>query len=206
MNPLFGNYQPLDTPVHRCPLWVKGLVILVLTGVLALTGSWWVGAVCLVLVVGAGALAGVPWRVWGTTVRALWLLLVVLGVYYVLAGRVAVGADVVLTLLTMIAASRVLLWSTPMPVIIDGFVWLCGPLRWVGGSPEKVGLALALMVRSIPVLLDVWAELRSAADARGVRVPAWRLFTPLVVATVAYANETGDALAARGLDSPTPLP
>lgn len=201
MNPLFGNYQPLNTPVHSCPLWAKGLAVLALTLALALTSSWLVSLLCLALVLALGTLARIPWRVWARSLRALWLLLLILGAYYLLADRLALGADVLLTLLTMIAASRVLLWSTPMPVLMDGFVVLCRPLAWVGGSPERVGLALALMVRSIPVLMDSWGDLKAAADARGIRIPAWRLFTPLVVAAVAYAQETGDALAARGLDS-----
>ena len=134
--------------------------------------------------------------------RSLWLLLAILTAYYLFSGKVETGADVLLTLLTMIFASKILLWSTPMPVIIDGFIWLCTPLRWVGGSPETVGLALALMVRSIPVIMDQWNALTVAVIARGVRVSSFRLFTPLVIATVAYAHETGDALVARGLDRP----
>lgn len=200
-NHLFGTYTPLDTPVHRLPLGAKGLLIFVLALILAATGHWLVGAGALLAVLGAGALARIPLRNWWASVRSLGLLLVILSAYYLVTGKVATGADVLLTLLSMIFASKVLLWSTPMPVIIDGFIWLCAPLRYVGASPEKIGLALALMVRSIPVLMDNWNALVAAVAARGIRVSSFRLFIPLVISTVAYAQETGDALAARGLDA-----
>ena len=63
-----------------------------------------------------------------------------------------------------------------------------------------MGLALALMVRSIPVIMDSWQLILAAVAARGIKVAQFRLFISLVIATVAYAHETGDALAARGLD------
>lgn len=199
-NQLFGIYQPLSTPVHRAPLWAKGVFILLLGISLAATSHWGFGLAALALVLALGALAKIPWRTWVQSLASLSWLLAILLVYYLVSGKLESGADVLLTLLTMIAASKVLLWSTPMPVLIDGFIWLCTPLKWVGGSPERVGLALALMVRSIPVIMDSWQLIQAAVAARGIKVAQLRLFIPLVIATVAYAHETGDALAARGLD------
>lgn len=197
---LLGIFRPLDTPVHRCPLWVKGLTLLALGVVLAVTTGWLPGAVCLALALLAGQLARIPLTTWGRALASLVWLLLVLGVYYVVSGKYAQGADVLLTLLTMVVAARVLLWSTPLPVIVDGFVALCAPVRLVGASPERIGLALALMVRSIPVILDHWHLIGQAVAARGIKVNQLRLFIPLVLATISYANDTGDALAARGLD------
>lgn len=201
-NHLFGTYTPLDSPLHRLALKYKGAFIFLLALLLAATQHWGVGLGALLLVIALGFCARIPVSHWWQAVRSLWLLLTILTAYYLFSGKVETGADVLLTLLTMIFASKILLWSTPMPVIIDGFIWLCTPLRWVGGSPETVGLALALMVRSIPVIMDQWNALTVAVVARGVRISSFRLFTPLVIATVAYAHETGDALAARGLDRP----
>ena len=199
-NQLFGTYQPLNTPVHRAPLWAKGVFILLLGIYLAATSHWGFGLAALALVLALGALAKIPWRTWVQSLASLSWVLAILLVYYLVSGKIESGADVLLTLLTMIAASKVLLWSTPLPVLIDGFIWLCTPLKWVGVSPERVGLALTLMVRSIPVIMDSWQLIQAAVAARGIKVSQFRLFIPLVIATVAYAHETGDALAARGLD------
>lgn len=201
-NNLFGTYTPLNSPLHRLALKYKGAFIFLLALVLATTQHWGFALGGLLLVIALGFCARVPASHWWQAVRSLWLLLAILTAYYLFSGKVETGADVLLMLLTMIFASKVLLWSTPLPVIIDGFIWLCTPLRWVGASPESVGLALALMIRSIPVIMDQWNALMLAVAARGVRVSSFRLFTPLVISTVAYAQETGDALVARGLDQP----
>ena len=91
--------------------------------------------------------------------------------------------------------------STPLPVLIDGFVRLCSPLRFVGLSPERLGLLIALMVRSIPALMDRWGALRRAAVARNLsKRMYWRLLIPWVVQAVDYATATARALRARHVD------
>ncbi|WP_421084056.1 energy-coupling factor transporter transmembrane component T family protein [Rothia nasimurium] len=205
MNPaynLFGTYQPLTTPIHRCPLWLKGLTLVALGLLLAFTTHWMYGTASLVTVLALGTLAQIPPTTWVKTFISLAWLILILAIYYTLARKIQAGADVLLTLLTMICASKVLLWSTPMPAIIDGFARLCGPLRWLGISPDRIGLALALMIRSIPAIMDRWLLINQAVTARGLKVSPFRLMIPLVISTVSYAQDTGDALAARGLDAP----
>jgi len=115
--------------------------------------------------------------------------------------KVWAGADAIATMLTAFYASRALLVSTPLPVLIDGFVRLCSPLRFVGLSPERLGLLIALMVRSIPALMDRWGALRRAAVARNLpKRMYWRLLIPWVVQAVDYATATARALRARHVD------
>ena len=65
---------------------------------------------------------------------------------------------------------------------------------------ERIGLAISLMLRSIPFIAGSVGELRDAMRARGLRPDPVRLVTPAVISTVAYAHRTGEALAARGFD------
>ena len=87
-----------------------------------------------------------------------------------------------------------------LPELLDGVVWLCTPVRLVGADPERIGLAVSLMLRSIPFIVGSVGELRDAVRARGLRPGPVRLVTPAVISTVAYAHRTGEALAARGID------
>lgn len=198
---LFGTYQPLETPIHRTPLSVKALSLLTLTALLTLTSQWSIAAAVLVIVIALGTLAQIPVMTWVQALRSLAWLLGFLLLYYWYTGTLARGADTLLGLLSLLFAAKVLLWSTPLPVIIDGFIWLCSPLRHLGISPQGIGLALALMIRSIPTIIDTWSFLQESVTARGLKVSRFRLFIPLVISTVSYAQDTGDALAARGLDS-----
>ena len=63
---------------------------------------------------------------------------------------------------------------------------------------------IQIMLRSIPFLTGVLDDLRDAAAARGTRLGPVGLAAPLVISAVAHGQRTGEALAARGLDSPRP--
>lgn len=64
---LVGFYQPLNTPVHRVPLWLKGTLFFGLFLLLAVTG-WQVALVALAASTLCALWAGVP-------ASQLWLLL-----------------------------------------------------------------------------------------------------------------------------------
>ena len=197
---LVGFYQPLNTPVHRAPLWLKGTLFFGLFIVLAVTG-WQVALVALAAATLCALWAGVSASQMWLVVRTLALLLLIMAAYYVLTSQYASGADAIATMLTAFYASRTLLVSTPQPVLIDGFVRLCSPLRFMGLSPERLGLLIALMIRSIPALVDRWGALQRAAVARDLpRRMYWRLLIPWVVQAVDYATATARALRARRVD------
>lgn len=197
---LVGFYQPLNTPVHRAPLWLKGTLFFGLFIVLAVTG-WQVALVALAAATLCALWAGVSASQLWLVIRTLALLLLIMAAYYVLTSQYASGADAIATMLTAFYASRTLLVSTPLPVLIDGFVRLCSPLRFMGLSPERLGLLIALMIRSIPALVDRWGALQRAAVARDLpRRMYWRLLIPWVVQAVDYATATARALRARRVD------
>lgn len=128
-------------------------------------------------------------------------LIILLGLYYVFWGTWQIAVDVMCTMLGAVLISRILLTTTPLPLLLDGIIWLLTPLKLLGLSPKRIGLMLALVIRSIPAIMDSWGALQHAAHARGLpKRSAWRLLVPLVVQTVGYAQITGDVLTARGLE------
>jgi biotin transport system permease protein len=96
-------------------------------------------------------------------------------------------------------ASRMLTVSTPEAVLVDALITAAGCLRVFGVRPEPVGLAVGIMVKSIPMLLDSLTLIRQAAAARGRGSNVFAIMGPFVVRAVGYAQATGAALAARGL-------
>lgn len=196
---LFGTYSHRDTLIHRAPLWCKGIALILISFALVATKSWVIGGVALSAMILVGLIGGITPKQWLQTLFGLKWLVIILAAYYVLFGNIAQGADVLLTLMCMVAFSKVLLTTTPLPRIIDGFVRLCAPLRIFGIKPERIAIAIAVMIRSIPVIMNEHTMISHALISRGVKVAPHRTFTPLIISTVAYAHETGDALAARGL-------
>ncbi len=196
---LFGLYVPGATWLHRVGVGWKYLLLLVLTVPVLVVARPLPSAVA--LVVSALLLASTR-----TTARlalalpwALWVLLAVLAGYQLLVARPDLAVVVAANLVTAIYASRLLTLTTPGPVLIDALVAALRPLRRVGVNPERVGLAIAIMVRSVPLLLNTFAQVRLAARARGRDRNLFALVTPVVVRAVGQAQATGAALAARGL-------
>ena len=216
---LFGFHRPADTPLHRTSLPVKalglGIVSLLLMlpfpwllrqlGLDAPETSWAVPAGCLLLVLLAAAAARIGPRAWWHSIRPAAWILGLLAAYHLLLRRdPATAAEVLLTVVTALLATRVLLETTPLPELLDGLVRLLWPLRLMGADPQRIGLAIQIMLRSIPFLTGVLDDLRDAAAARGTRLGPVGLAAPLVISAVAHGQRTGEALAARGLDSSSP--
>ncbi|MEX5301441.1 energy-coupling factor transporter transmembrane component T family protein [Kocuria sabuli] len=197
---LFGSYSPGTSLLHRAPLWGKGAGIVVVTVVVVLAPAWPVPAVLTAALLAAGTAAGVGAREWWRGLAPALPVLVLLAVYHVLTAGPGQAADVVGTIVVFLVLTRVLMHTTPLAVLLDGVVRLCTPVRLVGADPERIGLAISLMLRSIPFIVGAVGELRDAVRARGLRPNPVLLVTPAVISTVAYAERTGQALAARGFD------
>lgn len=199
MNGVFRLYVPGDSLFHRLPVGWKYLVLMLLVFPGIIAASAWASLVLLVvallLVAACGVGIGYGWRIsWGLLVLAALLLVI-----QWFSGQPALGVAVAANLLTAVYASRILTMSTPGPVLIDALVAAARPLRWTGLDPERFGLAVAIMVRSIPLLLDSFGQVRMAARARGRERHLFALVTPVVVRAVGLAQATGAGLAARGL-------
>lgn len=195
---LLGIHVPGTTTWHHMGLGRKYLVFLALT-VPAVFGTppVVVGALLLTLLLVATTRA--PLRLaWGMPLGLVVLFALVAG-YHVFFGDPVMAVKVVGTTLTALYACRIVLITTPMPVLIDALVAAVGPLRRFGASPERFGLAVAVLVRSIPYVIASFGEVRDAARARGLDRNPLASVTPVVIQAVAYARTTGDALMARGL-------
>ncbi len=196
---LFGLYVAGNSWLHRLGAGWKYLLLLVLTvPVLALAQPVW-SLVALGITMLALVSARLRPRVaWGMPL-GFWLVAAMLAAYQMLIGRVDLAVVVVANLVTAVYASRLLTMTTPAAVLIDALVAALKPLRPLRVNPELVGLAIAIMLRSVPVLLDSFAQVRQAARARGRERNLFALVTPVVVRAVGHAQATGAALAARGL-------
>ena len=69
-----------------------------------------------------------------------------------------------------------------------------------GRRPERVGLLVALGVRSVAVIIELSREVRQAQLARGASASPLAFIVPLVVRTLRHADRLADALIARGID------
>jgi biotin transport system permease protein len=193
---------PGDSIVHRAPLWLKFLVVAGCGLASFLVVDWLASAAVLALMCGLFLLSGAgPKRL----ARSVWLvapLLSVIGAvqWWQLGGPTA--ARIVLNVLVCVVAAAVLTATTPVQALLDGVVALSKPFKRFGADPERFALTIAIMLRSLPFIAGAFSDVRDSARARGLERNPRALVLPVFITTVAYARQTGDALAARGLGEP----
>ena len=194
-----GLYRPGTSPLHRAPVGGKlGALMALSIAVVLLRGP--AGALALLgLAAAASLVARIPVR---SSMLGLLPILVTaagLGAYQWWARGPAIAVEVGADLVTLVVAAGVVTATTPADRMLDGLERAARPLRHVGVRPDIVALSVALMLRTVPALIETAGEVRDAARARGLeRDPRARL-VPVAVRTVARARVCGEALAARGM-------
>lgn len=201
---LVSGYVPGASPVHR---WAPGttyLVILIPSLISLGLRTWWAALGLVITAIVLLLATRIPARVAFALPASAWILVAVLAAVQLASGDWRSAVVVAGNLYGCMAMSRVLTLTTPLSDLMDALVRFVWPLRRIGVNPERFGLAVGLTMRSVPWLIDSVATVRQAARVRGVeRRWDWQV-TPVVVAAVAHAQATGEALAARGLGDSDP--
>ncbi|MGY4542721.1 biotin transport system permease protein [Arthrobacter sp. UYNi723] len=196
---LLANYVPGNSIIHRTPLVLKFLLVVGCGLVSFLVVDWLVSAVVLAALGVLFLLTGAGTGRLVSAVRPVGLVLVVIGLFQWWQLGAPTAARIVLNILVCVVAASLLMATTPMQRILDGVVSLATPFRRLGADPERFALTIAIMLRSIPYISGAFADVRDSARARGLERNPRALVLPVFITTVAFARQTGEALAARGL-------
>jgi biotin transport system permease protein len=199
MNAL-GLYVSGTSPLHRARAGAKLSLMLVAGAASVLVDRPWQAAVAVLVVLGGYVVARLSLRTAVRQVRPLlWIVGFVTVFHVVVSGweRAAVFVGVILSLVLLAALVTLTTRTTDM---VDAVVYGLRPLRRVGAHPERVGLLLALGIRSVPVVVGLAEEVRDAQRARGLTASPRAFAVPLIVRSLRHADALGDALVARGAD------
>ncbi|WP_263730928.1 energy-coupling factor transporter transmembrane component T family protein [Cellulomonas sp. SG140] len=194
-----GLYVPGTSPLHRLPVWASLLGTAVFTAAVVLVPGVPAAVTGVLVACGAAAVAQLPWRrlVLGLRPGLVAAAFVGLGRWW--TGGAAAGVAGALDLLAVVLAGVVLAATTPADELVSTVAGATTHLKRFGVRPGSVGLGVAVMLRSVPVLVTVLGESADAARARGLDRSPRALVVPAGVRTVAHARRVGEALAARGL-------
>jgi len=103
-----------------------------------------------------------------------------------------------LKIMVMIMAADLVTATTPIQAILNCVQKLIGPIcQRIGRDPRKISLAVALMIRFMPVLVAQWQAQRDAWSARSYRKPSLRLLTPFVTRALSRTDQIAESLQAR---------
>jgi biotin transport system permease protein len=196
---LLANYVPGNSLIHRSPLALKFLLVFACGLASFIVVDWRVSAavsagLCgLFLLTGAGLK-----RLWGA-VRPLAPVLLVIGLFQWWQLGAPTAARIVLNILVCVVAASLLTATTRVQKLLDGVVAAASPFKRFGADPERFALTIGIMLRSIPYIAGTFADVRDSARARGLDRNPRALILPVFITSVAFARQTGEALAARGL-------
>ncbi|MCU1586013.1 MAG: cobalt transporter [Microbacteriaceae bacterium] len=195
---------PGDTPLHRLGAAVKLAALAAITVASLLFPGWPAIAVLAVLVAGAVAVARIPAAAVPRVPVAVTALVLIGAVASFFGHGLALYAQSILLTVLLFALSLVVVWTTRVEQLPGAFTALARPFRLVGAPIEDWAHALALTVRTLPVLQD---EIRVLLAARRLRHPSpsgtrrallasrARELTDLLVAIVASAGRRATDLA-----------
>ena len=199
---LTGTYLSGDSVLHRARPGVKVLVLAVTTTAIFVLARPLTSALIGGVVVVGYVVARVPLRVAVAQVWPLRWFVLLLGAFQIWQFGWAVAALVCGNLVLAVAAASLVTLTTrvdDMRLALEGALTRVRD-RGVPVDPERVGLAVSLVIRSIPVIVELSRASREARMARGMQRSVRAFLTPLVIRTVRHSDRVGEALIARGID------
>jgi biotin transport system permease protein len=108
------------------------------------------------------------------------------------------AAVTVLRLVAALGAASLLTFTTRVDAVVAALERGLGPLRRFGVRPARVGLLVGLTLQAVSTLSGIAGSVQEAARARGAERSLVAFAVPFLVRTLTYADELGEALAARG--------
>ncbi|MDP4675311.1 MAG: energy-coupling factor transporter transmembrane protein EcfT [Candidatus Nanopelagicales bacterium] len=196
---MIGIYYPGTSWLHRAPPGLKLVMLLLFTTTIVIFRSLPVLAGAALLIFIAYTLARIPMGLALTQLRPLrWIVLLLMAFQWWLLGWER-AIEIVGTLVLAVAAAALITLTTTTTAMLATLERMLTPARFIGVDIEKVALVLTLTIRVVPVIADIVGSVRDARRARGLERNARAFVTPVVIRTVGYSHDLGDALIARGV-------
>jgi biotin transport system permease protein len=191
--------SPVDTWLHPVGARWKLLALCVFTFALFSMDGLPALALALAFVVALHVPCGVLFlRAAARLLWPLWPFAGIVLVWHLWIAAPAAGATVVLRLVAAVGAANLVTMTTRLTDMIAVVEWLARPLGRAGLSPRLIALAMALVIRFIPVLSARALQLSEAWRARSPRRSRWPLLVPVTLAALDDAEHVAEALRARG--------
>lgn len=191
--------SPHKTWAHPLPAGAKLIALAAVTMALfALKTPLALGAAA--LAVGALIATGGPAfaKVSARLLRPLWPIALIITLWHLVTDDLSGGATILLRMGAALAAANFVTMTTRLSDMLAVMQRALSPLHGLGLPAKPVALALALVIRFIPVMLERFDTLSTAFRARSALRPGWRILMPVALAALDDAEHVAEALRARG--------
>lgn len=195
---MMSVYLSGDSWAHRLPAGFKLLVVAVSSLLLFKTQTIWIFLVCFSLVLAAYASLGRGGIDRLRLLKGLSVFLAAILALHWVSGTVMEGIAAVLRLCVLVLGASFVSMTTRMDDMMSAVMPLFRPLEWFGFSARKPALGVTLVLRFAPHMIEVFAMLREAYQARTGHKTSWRLIAPFALQALKMSDNVSEALAARG--------
>lgn len=195
---MIAGYIERDGFLHRLPAGVKlGGLALMSVLVLPVSDPWLLGGLLAGIILVYASFGRDGWarlRRWG----GLLPLLAFIALLQVWAGSWPAALASVLRILVMVLVADLVTLSTRLQDMMDVFTALLSPFARLGLDVKRLALAVALVLRFVPVLFAAWQGRSEAWRARSPRRPGLVLIGTFFAGALRMADQVAEALDARG--------
>ncbi len=112
-------------------------------------------------------------------------------------GALAQGVVIVARMAALVALANLVTMTTRLQDMLDRVDGALALLRLPARGRRRLAVAVALVIRFTPVLMEKGRALALAWRARSARRPGWRLVLPFALTALDDADRVADALRAR---------
>ena len=141
---------------------------------------------------------GLGWRPQVESLAPVLPFIAAIALLHLLSGSLQQGGIALLRLLTLLMLANLVSMTTRMTDMMAAMMPVLKPLVLIGIPPRRVALAVALMLRFVPVFMSIIESLKEAWRARSARRAGWRLIAPFLLQALSTADGVAEALQARG--------
>ena len=191
--------SPIKTPYHQLRPAIKFAFLCGFTLAVFLVGEPVFLAGAFVLVVALYLVPGVRFGLLGLKRMApVWPFVAIIAVWHVFTGDHAGGIEIGLRLLATVALANLVTMTSRLDDLAAIARRLLAPFERIGVNSSGTGIAVALVVRFTPVLVQKTGLLIESWRSRSRSRPGWRLVIPVVALALDDADHVAESLRARG--------
>jgi len=194
---MISLYISKQTWLHRLPAAAKLLSLVSVSFLVVSIQDWSVLLTGFALLIIVYLSLGAPGRNRLLGLKALLPIVLGLGVFQGLVMDWDSALLSVTRLLFMIMFADLVTVTTPMQETLRVVAPLLRPLRIFGLDHRRVALAVALVIRFIPLLISQWQTQREAFMARSRRRPGFGLLVPFLSQALRRTDQIAESITSR---------
>ena len=191
--------SPLETWAHKYPAGVKLALLCLWTALLfQITSPLGLTIAALIVLILTASCGSLFFKTALLHLKPLWPFVLIVALWHLWLRDPSGGTSIILRMLTTVAAANLVTMTTRLADMIAVITRLCRPLARIGLNPATLALAIALVIRFIPVMQQRIEQIRDAFRARSTTKAGWRILSPALLAALDDADHVAEALRARG--------